>query len=211
MNGNVPDPSVRRLSAYLRQLENLSSKGVKNVSSRQLAEYMKVGQSQVRRDLTLFGQFGRPGLGYKVDELINQLRDILGTQKKWKVIIVGAGELCHALLSYAGFAERGFDLIAAFDVDPEKIGKKVGSGEVHHMNELEKVISENDIHIAVISVPGSQAQKVADRLVAAGIEGILNFAPADIEIPDNVHVNHVDITSHLEQISFQLSHEAPEV
>lgn len=209
MNGYVPDSSVRRLSAYLRQLERLSAEGKSRVSSRQLAEYMKVGESQVRRDLTLFGQFGRPGVGYDVGELLDKLRDILGTHQPWKVVVVGAGELSHALLPYPGFPQRGFELVAAFDVDPKKIGKKIGRTPVHHLDELESVIATCGARLAILAVPADVARDVAQRLVAAGVEGILNFAPASLDLPEGVSLNHVDLAAQLEHLSFEVSHTRP--
>ena len=210
MNDNVPDPSVRRLSAYLRQLELLVTMGVESVSSRQLAEYMKVGAAQVRRDLTLFGQFGRPGVGYDVTDLIDRLRDILGTTQRWKVIVLGAGELSHALLRYPGFAARGFELVAAFDNDPKKVGTRIGDVPVHHIDELESVISQCGARLAVLAVPAEASQDLADRLGRAGIAGILNFAPPGLETCPGIFVSQVDITAHLEQLSFKASNAGTE-
>ncbi len=209
MAENIPDPSVRRLSAYLRQLEQLAARGVGNVSSRQLAEYMKVGDAQVRRDLTLFGQFGRPGVGYDVSDLINTLRIILGTQRQWPVVVIGAGELSHALLRYPGFSERGFDLVAAFDADEKKVGTMIGGVPVYAMDDLEAVIDRFGARLAILAVPAPAAQEVANRLTAAGIEGIMNFSTAGLEAPPDTHVDSVDITSHLEQLSFRVSSNRP--
>lgn len=205
MPENIPDPSLRRLSAYLRQLEQLAGRGVKSVSSRQLAEYMKVGDAQVRRDLTLFGQFGRPGVGYDVLDLISRLRNIMGTNNRWKVVVVGAGELSHALLRYPGFAERGFELVAAFDIDPRKVGTKIGATTTCSMDDLEKVVRQCGARLAILAVPAEAAQEAANRLVRAGIEGIMNFATPGLETPPGVHVSSVDITAHLEELSFQVS------
>jgi len=209
MAENIPDPSVRRLSAYLRQLEQLATRGVESVSSRQLAEYMKVGDAQVRRDLTLFGQFGRPGVGYDVSDLINTLRIILGTQRQWPVVVVGAGELSHALLRYPGFSERGFDLVAAFDTDEKKVGTMIGGVPVYAMDDLESVIDRFGARLAILAVPAKAAQEVANRLTAAGIEGIMNFSTAGLDTPPDTHVDSVDITSHLEQLSFRVSSNRP--
>lgn len=209
MPQNVPDPSVRRLSAYLRQLEHLSAMGVEHVSSRQLAEHIKVGAAQVRRDLALFGQFGLHGLGYNVSDLIEKLRAILGTRRPWKVIVVGVGELSRALLRYPGFSGRGFELVAAFDVDPEKIGSKVGDVSILHMDKLESVVKKHGARLAILAVPATAAQIVADRLARAGIEGIINFATPVLDAPNGIHVNYVDISAHLEQLSFQISNSRP--
>ena len=205
----IPDPSIRRLSAYLRELERLSGVGVERVSSRQLAENIKGGDAQVRRDLALFGQFGRRGVGYYVDDLIGRLRNIMGTDSPWKVIVVGAGELSHALLRYPGFPQHGFELVAAFDNDRRKIGTHVGSVTVRHIDELESTVAECKARLAILAIPADAAQEITNRLGKAGIEGIMNFAPTSLEAPPNVHINQVDLTAHLEQLSFQVSHTRP--
>ena len=209
LDQSVPDSSVRRLSAYLRQLEHLAVGNVKSVSSKQLAEYLKVGPAQVRRDLALFGQFGRRGVGYDVDDLIEQLRTILGTQAEWNVIVMGAGPLGLALLRYKAFAGRGFRIVAAFDIDPKKVGKTVGGAPVHHVDELKRVVTGESVRLAILTVPDDAAQEAADLLTKAGIEGILNFATAAIELPDDVYLNQVDITANLEQLSFLVSNNRP--
>jgi len=200
----MPDATLRRLSAYLRQLEHLAAAGIVQVSSRQLSEYIKVGAAQVRRDLALFGQFGQPGRGYVVADLVDHLRRILGTQQTWRAILVGAGQLGHALLRYPGFAGRGFELVAAVDCDQRKAGKRVGNVVIRPLDELEELIRHTAARIAILTVPAAAAQEIADRLVEAGIEGILNFATPVLELPEGVHMAHVDITSHLEQLSFHL-------
>lgn len=202
MDSHIPDACVRRLSAYMRQLQHLTTLGVERVSSHHLAEYIKVGAAQVRRDLALFGQFGRPGVGYKVEGLIDELRGILGTRRRWNVVVVGAGPLSNALLRYPAFSSRRFDLIAAFDVNPRKVGRRIGKTVVQSMDDLEAVLAANQVHLAILTVPPDAAQDAADRLVAAGIRGILNFAAPRLETPPGVHVNQVDIAAHLEQLTF---------
>lgn len=209
MSGSIPDPSVRRLSAYLRHLENLAVSGTRRVSSRQLAEYIKGGDAQVRRDLALFGQFGRRGVGYEVDDLIQVIRTILGTRMQWNVVVVGAGQLCQALLRYRGFQDRGFTLVGAFDTDPRKIGTKCGPVTIHHIDAMDGIIRKNEVRLAILTVPAQAAQQVADRLVQAGIEGIMNFASANLDVPPHVHVIQVDLTAHLEQLSFLVSNARP--
>jgi len=176
MSENISDSSVRRLSAYLRQLEHFSADGVEVVSSQLLARRMNVGDAMVRRDLALFGQFGRPGVGYVVDQLTANLREILGTNMRWKTIILGAGKLSRALMRYPGFNERGFDIVAAFDIDPRKVDTLVADIPIHHMDELEKILSLCEARLAILTVPADVAQQVADRLATAGLEGILHFA-----------------------------------
>jgi len=209
LDQNVPDSSVRRLSAYLRQLERLVADGAKSVSSQQLAECMKVGAAQVRRDIALFGQFGRRGVGYDPADLINQIRRILGTAASWNVVVMGAGPLSHALLRYPGFSQRGFQIVAAFDIDPGKIDQTVGDIPVRRMEDLESVVAEFGVRLAILAVPPEAAQDAADRLAAAGIEGILNFATTGLDAPPSVYTNQVDITAGLEQLSFQVSNNRP--
>jgi redox-sensing transcriptional repressor len=205
MNENIPSPSVRRLSVYLRQLKHLTAAGVKYVSSGQLAECMKIGAAMVRRDLSLFGQFGCPGVGYDVAELVQALRSILGTQHQWNVVIMGAGELCRALLRYSGFSHRGFELVAAFDIDPKKVDTLICDIRIHHVDELSVVVSKYEARLAILAVPADVAQSASELLLQAGIRGILNFATAGLDAPPNVSVSNVDITAHLEQLSFHVS------
>ncbi len=204
-SGAVPDPSVRRLSAYLRHLENLASIGVKRVSSRDLAGYIKGGDAQVRRDLALFGQFGRRGVGYEVDDLLQVIRTILGTRIQWNVVIVGAGQLCQALLRYPGFKDRGFTIAGAFDTDPHKIGKPCGPVTIHHVDMMTPIIQKNNVRLAILTVPAQAAQQAADKLVEAGIVGIMNFASTSLSVPEHVFVNQVDLTAHLEQLTYLVS------
>ncbi|MCK5113235.1 MAG: redox-sensing transcriptional repressor Rex [Phycisphaerae bacterium] len=205
----IPIPSLRRLSAYLRQLEVLSASEVTHVSSRQLANYSKVGDATIRRDLTLFGKFGQRGVGYEVDDLISTLRVILGTQRRWGVVLVGAGALGRALMRYSGFDQRGFKIIAAFDNDPKKIGTNLGDIPIHSLDELESVIDFTAARIAILTTPSQHAQEMATRLTAAGIEGILDFATPSLEVPPESYVTYVDITAHLEELTFQVSGNHP--
>ena len=201
----IPIPSLRRLSAYLRQLEVLSGNEVSHVSSRQLAKYSRVGDATIRRDLALFGKFGRRGVGYEVDDLIDTLHVILGTQRCWGVVLLGAGALGRALMQYSGFAQRGFKILAAFDTDPDKTGTTVGDIKIHSLDELESVINITAARIAILATPSQHAQQITTRLTAAGIEGILNFATASLDVPPETYVTYVDITAHLEELTFQVS------
>lgn len=201
----IPDPSVRRISLYLRQLEAFRRQDRRTVSSKQLGGSLGLTDAQVRKDLAYFGQFGHPGIGYRVDDLIGKLKQILGTDKTWNVLLVGVGNLGRALCAYAGFEARGFRLCAAFDSDPSKVGKRQGSFVIQPLSELEKTIRERTIRVAMLAVPAEAAQEVADQLVDAGIRGILNFAPATITVPASVSVNSVDLAVQLEMIAFQVS------
>lgn len=204
LNG-IPLPAVKRLSLYLRQLELLQAGGQKRVSSRQLGESLGVTDAQVRKDFAYFGQFGHPGVGYQVDPLIQRLRHILGTDKVWNVLVVGAGNLGRALLQYKGFVQKGFRLVAAFDADASKAGQFVGGVPVFPMDEMERMALQFHIRLAIIAVPADSAQAVADRLAAIGIQGVLNFAPIPLPPTPTLAVNAVDLAVQLEQLSFQVN------
>jgi redox-sensing transcriptional repressor len=199
----IPNPAVRRLSLYLRQLEAFKRKDRRTISSKQLGESLGMTDAQVRKDLAYFGQFGHPGIGYRVEELIAQVRKILGTDKTWNVLLVGAGNLGRALIAYRGFDAKGFRMTAVFDADPNKIGKKVSSFVVQPLSELKATIARESIRLAILAVPADAAQPVADQLIAAGVRGILNFAPTSISVPPHIALNAVDLAVQLEQISFQ--------
>jgi redox-sensing transcriptional repressor len=200
-----PDPAVRRLSLYLRQLQAFHRKDIHTISSRQLGQSLGLTDAQIRKDLAYFGQFGHPGVGYRVDDLIAQVRRILGTDKTWNVLLVGAGNLGRALMSYRGFDTKGFQLVAVFDTDPQKIGKKEGPFIVRPLRELAETVHSQQIRLALLAVPADAAQDVADQLVSAGIRGLLNFAPTSLSVPSDVALNAVDLAVQLEQLSFQVS------
>ncbi len=201
----IPNPAVRRLSLYLRQLEAFARKDRRTISSKQLGESLGLTDAQVRKDLAYFGQFGHPGIGYRVEDLIAQVRKILGTDKTWNVLLVGAGNLGRALMAYKGFEKKGFRLSAVFDADPSKIGKKHGPFPIQGLAELASTIQQKNIRLAIIAVPADHAQDVADQLVAAGLRGILNFAPVSITVPGEVALTAVDLAVQLEQLSFQVN------
>jgi len=201
----IPNPAVRRLSLYLRQLEAFQRKDRRTISSKQLGESLGLTDAQVRKDLAYFGQFGHPGIGYRVEDLIAQVRKILGTDKTWNVLLVGAGNLGRALMAYKGFEKKGFRLAAVFDADPVKIGKKQGPFPIQPLSELSSTIGTKNIRLAIIAVPADHAQDVADQLAAAGVRGILNFAPVSITVPSEVALTAVDLAVQLEQLSFQVN------
>jgi redox-sensing transcriptional repressor len=201
----IPNPAVRRLSLYLRQLESFKRKDRRTISSKQLGESLHLTDAQVRKDLAYFGQFGHPGIGYRVDDLIAQVKRILGTDKIWNVLLVGAGNLGRALLSYNGFQAKGFQLAAVFDFDPKKVGQKAGPFTIQPITQLADTIQKQNIRLAIIAVPADAAQDVADNLVEAGIRGLLNFAPTSITVPSHVALNAVDLAVQLEQLSFQVN------
>ena len=209
----VPAPAVRRLSLYLRELEGLLKRDRQTASSKELGEILGYTDAQVRKDLAYFGQFGHPGIGYGVEELITRIRGILlGTDRVWNALVVGAGNLGQALLTYRGFARKGFKIVAVFDNDPAKIGQRIGSRremEILPVDRLGEIVAERDVQIGIISVPADVAQQVADALVAAGIKGVLNFAPASLTVPDGIPLASVELAVHLEQLAFRVNARQP--
>ena len=205
----VPNPAVRRLSLYLRHLEVMQQKARTTISSKQLGVALGYTDAQVRKDLAHFGQFGHPGIGYRVDDLIARIRRILATDRIWNVILIGAGNLGRALLSHPGFGPKGFRIVAVFDTDVSKIGTSVHGLVIGPMASATPYVRENPVKLAILAVPAEVAQDVADDLVAAGIRGILNFAPVALSVPPDVAVNSVDLTVQLEQLSFLVNSTEP--
>ncbi len=204
---SIPLPAVRRLSLYLRQLESFADQNRKMVSSRQLGEVLGLSDAQVRKDLAYFGQFGHSGIGYRVAELIQRVRSILGTDRMSSVLLVGAGNLGRALVAFRGFQKRGFELVAVVDKDPQKVGQ-VADGpnrlKIHPASDMPALVRRYTIRVGILAVPASAAQQVAEEMVAAGIRAVLNFAPVALKVPPNVSVASVDLAIHLEQLSFEL-------
>lgn len=198
----VPRAVVSRLSLYLRELQQLVDDGNTTTNSTQLGSLLGFTDAQVRKDLAYFGQFGHPGIGYRCEELIAAIKKILGTDRSWPVAMIGLGNLGRALLHYRGFSQQGFRVEAAFDIDVDKVGKTVDGIEVFHLDDMSEVVGRKNIRLAIIAVPGAAAQAVADSLVAAGIEGVLNFAPVTLTLPDYVSRVGVDLAIELEQLSF---------
>jgi redox-sensing transcriptional repressor len=200
----VPQAVVSRLSLYLRELQHLVRDGHETTSSTQLGKLLGFTDAQVRKDLAYFGQFGYPGIGYRCPELIAAIKKILGTNQSWSLGIVGMGNLGRALIGYRGFHQQGFEIVAGFDTDPAKIGSHVEGIEVFHLDDVGRIVREKNIRMAIIAVPSSVAQRVADALVAAGIEGILNFAPVTLALPKHIRTVGVDLAIELEQLSFNV-------
>jgi len=201
----VPKVVVSRLSLYLRELQRLVASGQQTISSSQLGTLLGFSDAQVRKDLGFFGQFGYPGVGYRCDELIRAMQDILGTNHAWNVAMVGAGNLGQALLGYRGFGRQNFAIAAAFDTDPTKVGQTVQGLRIQPLDELAPTIREKGIRLGMIVVPAEHAQEAANRLVAAGIEGIVNFAPVTLTLPPHVQNVGVDLAIELEQLSFAVT------
>ncbi len=204
-NGSDPRPSrasVGRLSLYLRHLEGLLRDGTPTVSSSQLGEPLGVTDAQVRKDLAYLGNLGHPGIGYATTDLIAAIRKALGIDREWRVALVGVGNLARALLRYRGFQQRGFRIVALFDTDPTKVGQQIDALTIHSMEAIPTVVAATGAELGVLTVPSESAQLVADALVAAGIRGLLNFAPVILRLPSHVSLVAVDLTVQLEQLAF---------
>jgi redox-sensing transcriptional repressor len=192
---DVPKAVVTRLSLYLRELQHLVRTGRATVSSHQLGQLLGFSDAQVRKDLTYFGHFGHPGVGYRCEELASAIRRILGTDRVWTVGLVGVGNLGRALLGYRGFAAKGFRIVAAFDADPRKTNTAVEGVEVYGLERLREVVEQQQIQLAMLTVPAAAAQGVADLVAAAGVTGIVNFAPVTLSLPEEVSLVGVDLAT----------------
>ena len=201
----IAESTVRRLSIYLRFLEEFEERGLSTVSSEELARRGGTTSAQVRKDLSFFGSFGKRGLGYSVPELSSALRDILGLGREWRVVIVGAGKIGAALAQYRGFRQRGYTIFAVYDSNPEKIGRSLEGIEIRDIARFETDVAAERPEIAVIAIPGEGAQEVLDRIVRAGIKAVLNFAPVQLHAPPDVTVKSVNMAMELEGLSFALT------
>lgn len=201
----VPQATISRFPLYLRALVNLLSRDVRVISSQQLAEEVGTNAAQIRKDFSHVGEFGTRGVGYTVEDLIEQISKFLGLLTAKRVILVGAGKFGSSLLSCQGFDEKGFKIVGAFDIDHRRIGKKVGGVTVQHVNGMEKAIKEmGRIDVGIIATPPSAAQETADRFVAAGVKSILNLAPVNLEVPEEVPLRSVDLSGELQILSYYL-------
>jgi redox-sensing transcriptional repressor len=201
---HIAESTVRRLSLYLRVLELAATRGQQTISSDALADEGGTTSAQVRKDLSFFGSFGKRGQGYDVTELVSQLQEILGLGREWKVYIIGAGKIGSALVSYSGFAQRGFRVLAIYDVNPQVVGRTVDGVGIRAMAQLEHDAARERPDIAVITVPAESAQSVADLLVGAGVRAIMNFAPVPIHVPAQVTVKSVNMALELEGLAYAL-------
>jgi redox-sensing transcriptional repressor len=206
----IPEATIRRLSSYLKCLEDLETKGEKVASSALIATICNVNAAQVRKDFAYFGEFGIRGMGYNVKELRFHIKEILGTNREWRIGVIGIGNLGSALLMYKGFLKQNYKIVAAFDLDPvtvvghisEKMGKPI---EILHMDRLKEVVKARNVEIGIITTPASEAQNVANLLVEANVKGIMNFAPSQIRVPSHVVLRNVFFTSALDNLVYYLS------
>ena len=201
----IAESTVRRLSLYLSFLEETERRGLRTISSDELARLGGTTSAQVRKDLSLFGSFGKRGLGYAVPELSKKMREILGLGREWKVAIIGAGKIGAALARYRGFAERGFHVVGVYDSDESKIGKRWENLTVRSIADLEKDSAKQDYDIAVVATQAEDTPPVVKQVVRAGIKAILNFAPVQLSVPADVTVRNVNMAMELEGLSFALT------
>jgi len=202
---HIPRATIERLSIYLQVLENIQREGVKIISSGPLAKACNVNASQIRKDLTYFGEFGVRGVGYNVPALIQSISKSLGIDHEWNCVLIGVGNLGKALLSHREFSKRGFNIVGAFDCDPFKIGEELSGLEVVCTRRMKERIADLSVRIGIITTPPERAQRAANHLVEAGIKGILNYAPARIFVPKETHVEYVDFFNHLYSLAFNIS------
>lgn len=200
----ISKPTVRRLSLYLRALQSrLGSDDPQGISSRELGEATGVADAQVRKDLASIGAGGQPGVGYRVRDLHARLRSSMGLDTRWKVVLVGAGNIGRALLAYPRFGEEGFEIVAVFDRAPAVVGRKVAGHVVQAMSGMPEIVRRSGAQLGIVAVPPDQAQAVAERLVDSGVRGVLNFAPRSLRLTTGVSVVAVDFTETLERLAFE--------
>ncbi|NTU57118.1 MAG: redox-sensing transcriptional repressor Rex [Anaerolineales bacterium] len=200
----IPDIIIGRLPIYLRALQRLADQGIHNTSSQELGEMIGISAAQIRKDISQFGEFGKQGTGYSIPFLIERLQGILKVNRVWDVIIVGMGDMGHALARYNGFVNRGYQVTMLFDNNPAKIGQKVNDLEILSADTMVERVKQNKIKVAMLTVPASAGQEVAEQLVKAGVKAILNYAPIHLNVPKDVHVQHIDPATHLQRMTYYL-------
>jgi len=200
----IPDIIVGRLPIYLRALQRMADNGLKTTSSQELGEHVGISAAQIRKDISQFGDFGKQGTGYSIAYLLDKLREILKVDRIWDVVLVGAGDMGHALANYQGFENRGFRIVTIFDADKEKVGQKIGDFTVEDAEKIAEKIKAAGIKMAMLTVPASAAQGVADKLVQAGVKAILNYAPISLNVPSHVKVQYIDPSTHLQRMTYYL-------
>jgi redox-sensing transcriptional repressor len=200
----IPDIIIGRLPVYLRALQQLAEKGIQTTSSQELGEIIGISAAQIRKDISQFGEFGKQGTGYSIPFLIERLRDILQVDRVWDMVVVGMGDIGHALARYNGFSNRGFRVVMIFDNDAKKIGDKIGEFEILGTDSMIEKIKQSKVKIAILTVPAAVAQETADQLVKAGVKAILNYAPISLNVPEDVHVQYIDPVTHLQRMTYYL-------
>jgi redox-sensing transcriptional repressor len=200
----IPDIVVGRLPLYLRALQRMGQEGRQVTSSQELGERLGISAAQIRKDLSQFGEFGKQGTGYSIDYLVENLRQILKVNQVWDIAVVGAGDIGSGVVRYQGFTNRGYGVAMIFDNNPERIGTQVGAFQVKDSGQMIETIQEAGIKIAMIAVPATHAQEVADQLVKAGVKAILNYAPISLNVPTDVRLQYIDPVTHLQRMTYYL-------
>lgn len=200
----IPDIIVGRLPVYLRALQRMADAGMQTTSSQELGEHVGISAAQIRKDISQFGEFGKQGTGYNIGYLMDKLREILQVNRIWDVALIGAGDMGHALARYQGFADRGFHITMVFDSDKSKVGQKVGEFVVRDTDTMVMDIGEAKVRIAMLVIPATAAQEAADKLVQAGVKAILNYAPVSLNVPEDVRVQYIDPSTHLQRMTYYL-------
>jgi redox-sensing transcriptional repressor len=200
----IPDIIITRLPVYLRALQRMADDGHKTTSSQELGEHVGISAAQIRKDISQFGEFGKQGTGYSIAYLLDKLREILKVDRMWDVIIVGAGDMGHALARYQGFSDRGFNVVMIFDNDKNKIGQKIADFTIEDMDNLVERVKSSGIKIAMLTIPAPVAQEISDKLVQAGVKAILNYAPISLNVPAGVKVQYIDPATHLQRMTYYL-------
>jgi redox-sensing transcriptional repressor len=200
----IPDIIIGRLPVYLRALQRMSEKGMKTTSSQELGEHVGISAAQIRKDISQFGEFGKQGTGYSIQYLMDKLREILKVDRMWDMVIVGAGDMGHALAHYQGFTNRGFKVVMVFDNDKNKVGQRIGEFVIEDIATLVERVRPAGVKIAMLTVPAAAAQEAADKLVQAGVRAILNYAPISLNVPNNVKVQYIDPSIHLQRMTYYI-------
>jgi redox-sensing transcriptional repressor len=200
----IPDIIIGRLPVYLRALQHMADNGLKTTSSQELGEHVGISAAQIRKDISQFGEFGKQGTGYSIQFLLDKLRGILKVDRIWDIALVGAGDIGHALVNYQGFKDRGFRIVMIFDNDKGKVGHKVSEFTIEDADKMIEKVKAAGVKIAMLTVPASEAQSVTDKLVQAGVKAILNYAPINLNTPNNVKVQYIDPATHLQRMTYYL-------
>jgi redox-sensing transcriptional repressor len=200
----IPDIIIGRLPVYLRALQRMADSGLKTTSSQELGEHVGISAAQIRKDISQFGEFGKQGTGYSITFLLDKLRGILKVDRIWEVALVGVGDMGRALARYQGFKNRGFHIVMIFDNDKEKVGQKINNFIVEDSEKMIERLKSGGIKIAMLTVPAQAAQNVTDKLVQAGVKSILNYAPISLNVPNNVKVQYIDPSIHLQRMTYYL-------